>query len=73
MSALLVWLVIGLVAVVTVLLERRYRHPAAGAPLGPGWTRTGERFVDPETGLLTEVWFERASGERRYVAVADQP
>ncbi|HEU0155011.1 MAG TPA: hypothetical protein VFQ82_03000 [Stellaceae bacterium] len=56
----------GLVLAAALLIERwRYRPPAAHG-LGPGWTATGERFIDPETGRLVEVWWRSETGERRY-------
>jgi len=36
-------------------------------PPGPDWTFSGERFVDPSTGELLEVWQRARSGERAYV------
>lgn len=62
------WLLLnGLVLSAGIAWERwRYRKPETAAP-GAGWTRTGERFVDPESGRLTEVHYHAASGERRYV------
>ena len=55
--------------VIAGLLVERWRYKRLGAaPPGPGWERTGERFVDPETGRLVTVWFHPATGERRYVA-----
>jgi uncharacterized protein YbjQ (UPF0145 family) len=42
---------------------RRLGH----ASPGPGWTDTGERFRDPETGALVAVFFHAGSGERRHV------
>ena len=56
------------VLILGLLVERwRYRELAGTRP-GPGWEKTGERFVDPETGKLVTVWFHPATGERRYVA-----
>ncbi|HET9813768.1 MAG TPA: hypothetical protein VFP57_08955 [Sphingomicrobium sp.] len=60
-------LIVGIAALVTVLLERSY-GTLVRAPRGGGWRPTDERFVDPETGKLVTVWFDPASGERRYVA-----
>jgi len=37
------------------------------APPGPDWRPTGERFVEPTSGEMLEVWFRAASGERAYV------
>lgn len=33
------------------------------------WQDTGERFVDPETGYTTAVYFDPRTAERHYVAV----
>lgn len=50
-----------------VLFERWRYRPAP--PPGAGWTRTEERFVDPETGATMQVWYDPSTGERRYVAI----
>jgi len=51
-----------------VLVERwRYQLLAEDRP-GRDWQATPERFVDPETGRLVTVFFNPATGERRYVA-----
>jgi hypothetical protein len=61
----------GCVLLLAVLFERwRYRHAQADA-LGK-WERTGERFVDPDSGEAMEVLYEPVSGERRYVRVGDE-
>lgn len=64
-------LVFGALLTVSALFERwRYKQPKT-----PGSARgvaTGERFVDPETGALMEVWYDAATGERTYVKVADK-
>ncbi len=62
------WLLInGLAMTAGIVWERwRYRAVDTHTP-GAGWQRTDERFIDPESGKLTEVWFEPATGERRYV------
>ena len=51
------------------LLFRRggYKRRPLDAPPGPDWRPTGERFVDPTSGEMLEVWFHSASGERAYV------
>ena len=51
-----------------VLVERRRYKPLADDPPGRGWQTTPERFVDPESGRLVTVFFNSATGERRYVA-----
>jgi len=51
-----------------VLVERwRYQGLTDDRP-GSSWQATPERFVDPETGRLVTVFFNPATGERRYVA-----
>jgi hypothetical protein len=58
----------GLLLIVGLAIERwRYKPVRAGRP-DPRWTDTGERFVDPETGLMTAVYFDPAKGERHYLA-----
>jgi len=60
----------GLLLVVGLAVERwRYKPIARDTRPDPRWTDTGERFVDPETRLLTAVYFDPANGERHYLAV----
>ena len=33
------------------------------------WQATGERFIDPETQALVEVWYDPRRGERHYLRV----
>lgn len=57
----------GLVLSAGIAWERwRYRAPDTQAP-GPGWQRTDERIVDADSGRVTEVWYQPATGERRYI------
>ena len=42
------------------------RHPL-DAPPGQDWRFTGERFLDPPTGEMLEVWYCPRTGERAYV------
>jgi hypothetical protein len=60
----------GLVLVLAVVFERwRYRERKQ---TGSGeWQATEERFVDPESGRLMQVFYQPATGERRYVPVND--
>lgn len=54
----------GAVVLAGVLFEaRRYRTRSR-----PGrWEDTGERFLDPATGHLTQVRYDPKTGERDYV------
>jgi hypothetical protein len=59
----------GLLLLVGLAIERwRYKPIVSGRP-NPGWTDTGERFVDPETSVLTAVYLDAATGERHYLAI----
>jgi membrane protein implicated in regulation of membrane protease activity len=58
----------GVLLIVGLAIERwRYKPVRRDRP-DPRWQDTGERFVDPETGVLTAVYFDPASGERHYLA-----
>ncbi|MBV9526850.1 hypothetical protein [Sphingomonas sp.] len=63
-------LIIGVLALITSLVERAYGAPSR-RPTGARLRPTDERFVDPETGQIVTVWFDPATGERRYVADAE--
>ena len=58
-------LVFGLLLLLSLVLERRYKPAQTSGEGRP----TGERFVDPTTGELMEVWYDPATGERSYVRV----
>lgn len=63
------WLLVaGGVITVGTLLERVFYKPLLRASPGAGWQKTGERFVDPESGKEVEVFYDPRSGERQYVA-----
>ena len=77
--------IVGLVLIIAAIIERsRYRSddadrtaeppgPGGGEPPGtqldPRFTPTDEIFEDPTSGRHMRVWLDRASGERRYVAL----
>jgi len=44
-----------------------FKRQPLDAPPGGDWTFTGERFIDPKSGELLEVWFRARTGERAYV------
>jgi hypothetical protein len=74
----------GAVLIAAVFLERtRYRSLHAeqnGDGHGPGggetqrpdsrFRPTDERFVDPTTAVVMQVWIDPATGDRRYVPLA---
>lgn len=82
----LVLVVMGVGGLTVIVFERmRYRSEAddrpsddpsraggspPGTPLPPSFRRTDEVFVDPSSGVMMRVWFDPATGERRYLADA---
>ena len=73
---LLVWIAVSATLVLIWLLFRSggYKRQPLDAPPGKDWTFTGERFVDPKSGALIEVWRNARTGERAYVrGRSDQP
>jgi len=49
-----------------VFERRRYKRLLDDAP-GPGWSATTERFIDPHSGIETQVYFNPRTGARAYV------
>jgi hypothetical protein len=68
MGAALRLAVPGLVLLFGLLVERWRYKPLTDRQPGPGWAPTAERFIDPEGGKLVTVFYNAATGERRYVA-----
>lgn len=58
--------VIGAILVIGVIYEP-WRYKKIVSRPQAGWQPTGERFIDPETGRLTEVYYDAATGQRHYV------
>ena len=54
-----------------MLVERWHYQGLTDERPGRNWQATPERFIDPETGRLVTVFFNPATGERRYVADAE--
>jgi hypothetical protein len=44
-----------------------YKRRPLDAPPGGDWSFTGERFLDPPSGEMLEVWYRPKTGERAYV------
>jgi hypothetical protein len=44
-----------------------YKRRPLDAPPGRDWSFTGERFFDPKSGEMLEVWYCPGNGERAYV------
>jgi hypothetical protein len=64
-----VWIVVavGLFLIWLVFRSGGYKREPLDAPPGSDWTFTGERFVDPKSGVMIEVWQSPRGGERAYV------
>jgi hypothetical protein len=64
--ALVIYLAInGLIITGGILLERSSYRSNADRTQGK-WQPTGERFNDPTTGQIVEVYYNPQSGERDY-------
>lgn len=57
-------IIAGTALLLGTLFEGRYR-PRVHANAG-GWQATGERFVDPASGKLVDVYYNPTTGERQY-------
>ncbi|HEY1773784.1 MAG TPA: hypothetical protein VGH91_11410 [Gammaproteobacteria bacterium] len=64
-------LVFGALLLLGTFFER-WRYKPAVTPQSAKGQPTGERFVDPESGALMEVWYDAATGERSYVRLDKQ-
>ncbi len=64
-------LIVGGAITAGTLLERVIYKPLLREKPGAGWTKTAERFIDPDTGKAVDVFYNPSTGERQYVA--DQP
>ena len=58
---------VALILIWLVFRSSGYKRRPLDRPPGRDWTFTGERFVDPGSGELVEVWSQPGSGERAYV------
>ena len=72
--AVVFWLfVIGAILVFAALFERvTYKKLAPRKP-PPDFTPSAERFIDPATGKLVQVYVKSATGERVYVDLGAPP
>lgn len=61
----------GVILVSAILLERRRYRARVNRTQGK-WQPTGERFVDPTSERLIEVFYNSATGERDYREVPNQ-
>lgn len=59
--------IVGTIFLLGGAFERIWYKKVASQPPGPGFVLTSERFVDPETGRLVDVYERPETGERAYV------
>ncbi len=64
-------LIVGVILLIGLAIERWRYKPLSRLQPDPSWKDTGERFVDPESGLLTAVYFDPQRGERHYIVADD--
>ena len=64
------WAAFQLAILLAALVFERRRYKPLETDVPPGFEATPERFIDPATGAPVQVWFNAATGERRYVSVA---
>ncbi len=48
-----------------------YKRRPLDAPPGEDWRFTGERFLDPPSREMVEVWYCPKTGKRAYVRARD--
>ncbi len=55
--------ILGVLLLVGTVFERRtYRKLMDQPPVGPDWQATGERFEDPASATMVEVWYNKTTG-----------
>ncbi len=59
---MLIW---GAILFLGTVFER-WRYGVGARREGAGWVATDERFIDPESGKLVQVYYQESTGERRY-------
>jgi hypothetical protein len=64
-----VWpgLLFSALVIAGIVFERARYGAAQRRPVESGWQETAERFIDDASGRPVTVWFNPATGERRYV------
>jgi len=65
------WLLVNGAIFTLGLIFERWRYKPVKTPQATKGSPTGERFIDPKSGELMEVYYDAASGERSYVLVKD--
>lgn len=63
------WLLINGSALTLGLVFERWRYKPVKTAAAARGTATEEKFIDPETGALMQVYYDAATGERSYVRI----
>jgi hypothetical protein len=67
-------MVLGALMFIGIAFEHRYGRPGQQPnDVSIDWQRTGERFLDEETGKPVEVLMDPLTGERRYEPMTGHP
>jgi len=61
---------LGLLLLVALVIERHGYKRVVDAVPGPDWQPTGERFREPGSDTLVEVYYQPRTGRRLYVRAA---
>ena len=69
---LVIYLAVDGVILMSAILLERQRYSAQVNRTQGKWQPTGERFVDPTSERLMEVFYNSATGERDYREVPNQ-
>ena len=64
---------IALALVWLIFRSRGYKREPLDAPPRGDFRLTGERFLDPHSGAMLEVWYSPSTGERAYVRARSGP
>lgn len=59
-------LIFGALVLLSLLFEGRYRGSIAASANASHLEPTGEKFIDPGTGQLLEVYYDPKTGAREY-------
>jgi hypothetical protein len=70
---LVAWTVFEACVLLTALFFERWRYRPPIDRSSGKWQRTGERFIDRDTGRTIEVFYNPDTGERDYVEEGEDP
>lgn len=65
-------LAVAIVMMLGIVFERLRYGAAQRPPTDGAWQETSERFIDDASGKAVSVWFDPATGQRRYVELDER-